>query len=144
MTPGTEARRRWAYTLPIQATLRDTDGLGHVNHAVYVTWLEEARTKYVVERRGLTDVHQVDFVMASATLHFRSPVYFHEVVEVSLAPIRIGTKSWDLAYEGRVAGSGRLAVEGTTTQVQFDFTARASRPIPEDWRRMLEADRVNP
>ena len=30
---------RWAYEMTIQATLRDTDGLGHVNNAVYLTWL---------------------------------------------------------------------------------------------------------
>ena len=137
------APRRWAYTLPVDATLRDTDGLGHVNHVVYITWFEEARTRYVAERLGFTDIHQVNFVLASATVHFRSPVYFPEVVEVSLAPTRVGTKSWDLAYEGRVRGGGRLVVEGTTTQVQFDFKAKSSVPIPDDWRRVLEADLVS-
>jgi acyl-CoA thioester hydrolase len=141
---GVGPARRWAYSFPIQATLRDTDGLGHVNNAVYVTWLEEARTRYVAERRGFTDIHDVDFVLASTTIHFRSPVYFHEIVAVSLAPTRVGNKSWDLAYEGRAESDGRLVVEATTTQVQFDFRARISVPISAAWRRLLQADRVTP
>lgn len=131
---------RWAYTHAVQATLRDTDGLGHVNNAVHLTWFEEARTSWIVERRRLTRIEQVDFVLASATIHWRAPVYFHEVVTISLAPTRVGTKSWDLAYEGRARDDGRLVVEGTSTQVQFDFAARISVPIPDGWRRLLEAD----
>ena len=136
--------RRWAYTFRVQTTLRDTDGLGHVNNAVYVTWLEEARTCYVAERRAFSKIYDVDFVLAAMTLQFRSPVYFHEFVEIALAPTRVGTKSWDLAYEGRAAGDGRLVVEGRSTQVQFDFTAKISVPIPADWRQLLEADTVIP
>src|SRR6185503_6223816 len=31
--------RRWAFRVAIDATLRDTDGLGHVNNAVYLSWI---------------------------------------------------------------------------------------------------------
>lgn len=135
---------RFAYVLPVQATLRDTDGLGHVNNAVYLTWLEEARTRYIAERRGLASIHDVDFVLASTTLHFRSPVYFHEFVRIAVVPTRVGRKSWDLAYEGRAERDDRLVVEATSTQVQYDFTFKASVSIPDDWRRLLEADRRIP
>ena len=48
--------RRWVFHVAIDATLRDTDGLGHVNNAVYLSWIETARTKYVFERRRLTRI----------------------------------------------------------------------------------------
>lgn len=132
----------WAFELDVQATLRDTDALGHVNNVVYVSWFEEVRTAYVCARRGFATMDRVDFILASTTAHFRSPVYMLETVTMKCAPVRLGRSSWELAYEGRVKGDGRLVVEGTSTQVQYDYAARGSAPIPEAWRTMLTADLV--
>jgi acyl-CoA thioester hydrolase len=135
---------RGAHTLAIQATLRDTDALGHVNNAVYVNWFEEVRTSYVCARRGFTAMTEVDFVLASTTVHFRSPVYMLETIDMRCAPSRIGRTSWDLAYEGRARDGGRLVVDGVSTQVQYDYAARTKAPIPADWRALLEADLEHP
>ena len=79
-----------AFKLAIQATVRDTDAFGHVNNAVYVSWFEEVRTSYVCSRRGLKSMSEVDFILASTTVHFRSPVFMMETIEMCCAPIRIG------------------------------------------------------
>lgn len=129
-----------AYTLAVQATLRDTDALGHVNNAVYIHWFEEVRTAYVCARRGVATMDQVDFILASTTAHFKSPVFMLETIEMTCAPTRLGRSSWDLAYEGRAKTDGRLVVEGTSTQVQYDYATRVSVPIPAAWRAVLEAD----
>lgn len=130
----------WAYELSVQATLRDTDGLGHVNNAVYVTWFEEVRTRYVCSRRGFARIEECDFVLASTTANFRAPVYFHEIVVMRCVPTKVGTSSWAMAYEGRTASDHLLVVEGTSIQVQYDYTARKKAPIPAAWRRMLIED----
>lgn len=129
-----------AHELAIQATLRDTDALGHVNNAVYVNWLEEVRTSYVCSRRGFKTMAEVDFILASITIQFRSPVYMLETITMRCAPVRIGRSSWELAYEGHAREGGRLVVEALSTQVQYDYTARASAPIPAAWRALLTAD----
>lgn len=133
-----------AYTLAIQATLRDTDAFGHVNNAVYVNWFEEVRTSYVCTRRGIRTMAEVDFILASTTIHFRSPVFMLETLDMRCAPVRIGRSSWDLAYEGRAREDGRLVVEGTSVQVQYNYVARASEPIPAAWRALLTADLEHP
>jgi len=133
-----------AHTLVVQATLRDTDAFGHVNNAVYVNWFEEVRTSYVCSRRGLRTTSEVDFILASTTIHFRSPVYMRETIDMRCAPVRIGNSSWDLAYEGRAREGGRLVVEGVSTQVQYDYKAREKTRIPVAWRALLTADLVHP
>jgi acyl-CoA thioester hydrolase len=133
-----------AYTLSVQATLRDTDALGHINNAVYVNWFEEVRTRYVAERRGFKSMTEVDFILASTAAQFRSPVFMLEWVTMRCAPTRIGRSSWDLAYEGRAESDGRLVVEGVSTQVQYDYTAHAPAPIPQPWRELLAADLESP
>jgi acyl-CoA thioester hydrolase len=124
----------------VRASLRDIDGLGHVNNAVYVTWFEEARTHWLFERMGLKTMEEFAFVLASTEIHFRSPVHLHERVEIRLVPIRVGSKSWELAYEGRAVEDGRLVVEGRSVQVQYDFAAKTSIPLQGAWRRMLVAE----
>jgi len=134
--------RPLAYHLPVQATLRDTDGLGHVNNGVYVSWLEEVRTRYVYDRRGLTDIAQVDFILASIKIDYRSPVLLHEIVDLWCAPSRIGKSSWDLVYEGLARGDGRTVFEAATVQVHFDYAVRKPAPIPDDWKSLLRADLI--
>ena len=134
------AARRWAYALTVQATLRDTDAMGHVNNAVHVTWFEQARTLYVFDRMGLSDVSEFAFILGSTSIRYVSPVRLHEKVEIRCAPSRIGTASWDLVYEGRALTDGRVVVEGSSVQVQYDYARRAPRPLDGAWRRFLEAD----
>lgn len=135
--------RPYPYHLAIRATLRDTDAMGHVNNAVYLSWLEQIRTLYVHGRRGGRGLSDLDFVLAAARLEFRSPVHLHETVDLYVAPCRIGRSSWDLAYEARARADGRLVLEARTVQVQYDYAARKPVPIPQAWRRSLEADRID-
>lgn len=133
-----------AHALAIQATLRDTDAFGHVNNSVYVNWFEEVRTSYVCARRGFRSAAEVDFILASTTVHFRSPVFMMETIDLRCAPVRIGRSSWDLAYEGRAREGGRLVVDGVSTQVQYDYAVQAPAPIPPAWRDLLTADLEHP
>ncbi|MBI3448173.1 MAG: acyl-CoA thioesterase [Acidobacteria bacterium] len=134
--------KRYAYHLAVEATLRDTDAFGHVNNGVYVSWIEEVRTKYVFDRRGLKDTHELAFILASARLDFRSPVMMLETVDLFCAPSRVGRSSWDLVYEGRARKDGRLVVEAQSTQVQYDYKERKAVPIPDDLKKILENDLV--
>ncbi len=59
--------RPFAWHHEVKATLRDTDGMGHVNNAVFLSWMEEARTGYVVDRRGFARLEDVDFVLVGPT-----------------------------------------------------------------------------
>ena len=61
------------FSLALQATLRDTDALGHVNNAVYVTYLEVGRQAYWWALEGEHyDYSRVPFILASVTIDFRS------------------------------------------------------------------------
>jgi acyl-CoA thioesterase FadM len=111
-----------------------------VNNGVYLNWFEEVRTRYVVDRIGRMAAGEVSFIMASATLNFRSPVQLLEVVDLYCGPVRVGTKSWELAYEFRARSDGRLVCDGSSVQVQYDYGARCSVPLADDWRRPFEED----
>ena len=137
--------RERAFHLEVRATLRDTDALGHVNNACYVTWMEEIRNRYVYVSRQIEGIEAFDFILARTEIDYRSAVLFHETVDLYCVPVAVGTKSWTHAYEGHVREDGRLAFEAQAILVHFDFknTQRACE-IPKDLRAILERDRMQP
>jgi acyl-CoA thioester hydrolase len=57
------------------------------------------------------------------------------VVEITMWPTRVGTKSFELAYELKVGD--RLVAEAKTVLVAFDYESNQSRPLPDGWRKLL-------
>ena len=110
---------------------RDCDSLGHVNNAVYLTYLEEAR----VDLRNEFGFDWTQMILARCEIDFRDQVSVGEVVEVTMWPTRVGNKSFDLAYELRVGD--RLVAEAKTVLVAFDYERGESVPLRDDWRKLL-------
>src|SRR5438093_7018268 len=129
-----------AFELEITPRFRDIDSLGHVNNAVYLTYMEEARTRYYMKTADRKRLEELDFIFASAKVDYRSPIEWGEVVVVRVWPTRIGTSSFTLRYEMRVTGDGRLVAEAGSVQVAYDYAAKKSTPIPAGFRRALEAE----
>jgi acyl-CoA thioester hydrolase len=111
---------------------RDLDGMAHVNNAVFLTYLEQARLAWFGESDELP---LSDVILARTEIDFRSPLHVGEAVEVGVRPARIGTKSFELEYELRAGG--RLVAEAKSVLVGYDYERGASVAVPERWRRRL-------
>ena len=117
---------------------RDTDAMGHVNNAVYLTYLEVGRQAYWQRVAPGDRYERVPFVVAHVSIDFRAPVHVGEVVRVHLRTIWVGRSSFGMSYELRERDSGRLAAEATTVQVTFDYEQNRAMPVPAELRRKLE------
>ena len=106
---------------------RDCDAMGHVNNAVFSTYLEEARIGVL---GGLTP-----FILARVEIDFRSQLRVGDEIEVGTRCSRIGTKSLDLEHE--IRASGRLAAEAKSVLVGYDYGTEASVPLSEEIKRRL-------
>ncbi len=133
-----------AFELEIKPRFRDIDALGHVNNAVYFTYMEQARTEYYLKIANARRLAEIDFILASARCDFRSPVAFGETVVLRVWSTRIGDSSFTLRYEMRVKEDGRLAAEGESVQVAYDYETKRSKPIPDYFRKALEAEMAGP
>jgi acyl-CoA thioester hydrolase len=114
---------------------RDLDGIGHVNNAVFLTYLESARIAYM-QALGSGANPQQSLILARVEIDFRSPVELGEEVEVGVRTSRIGTKSFELEYE--VRADGRLAAEAKSVLVAYDYSTGTSMELPQRWRDLLE------
>jgi acyl-CoA thioester hydrolase len=106
---------------------RDCDAMGHVNNAVFSTYLEEARIGVL---GGLSA-----FILARVEIDFRSELRAGEEVEVRTRCSQIGTKSFDLEHV--ITADGRVVAEGKSVLVSYDYERGESVPVPDELRRRL-------
>ncbi|GAA0525723.1 acyl-CoA thioester hydrolase [Halorubrum aquaticum] len=123
------------YTTDVPVRFRDIDAMGHVNNAVYATYLEQARTDYFRDVLG-ADLSGVATVLASVSIQFRRPVELEDgAVTVEVDVPELGESSVPMAYE--VRAGGETVAEAESVQVAVDDEG-SSRPIPEEYREAIE------
>jgi acyl-CoA thioester hydrolase len=108
---------------------RDCDAMGHVNNAVFSTYLEESRIGVL---GGLNA-----FILARVEIDFRSELRMGEEVEVQTSCTRIGTKSFDLEHQ--IRADGRVVADARSVLVAYDYATESSVPLSEELRRRLSA-----
>lgn len=113
---------------------RDLDGMGHVNNAVFFTYMESARIAFL-SSLGAGDNPLGQLILARAEVDFRAPIAFGQDVEVGVRTSQIGTKSFGLDQE--IRADGRVAAEGKFVLVGYDYERGASVEIPAEWREWL-------
>jgi acyl-CoA thioester hydrolase len=128
----------YRFTMLREVEFRDVDTADHVNNAVYLTYLESARIKYLIDTLGPEFAYELSLILASIAVDFRSPAHFPEALEIGARVTRIGTKSFDMEHEIR-GGDGRLVLEASSVLVAYDYEADAPMAVPEDWRARIDA-----
>jgi acyl-CoA thioester hydrolase len=123
----------------IEVRWRDVDNYGHVNNAVYLTYLEEVRDEWLA--RTISDDDAVwDFVVAHVSIDFRREITQDddEVVATCRAEA-IGTSSVRTREDIHLA-AGSLAAEAHAVLVARDRTTGRSRPITPAEREAFERE----
>src|SRR6266566_9937591 len=98
-----------------RVSFRDLDPMGHVNNAVFLTYIEQARVAFLAEVGAATGLEDMNMIVARVEISFKAPVPLGQEVEISLRASRFGTKSFDLDYELR--GDGELVAQATSVEV---------------------------
>jgi acyl-CoA thioester hydrolase len=116
---------------------RDLDALGHVNNAVFLTYLESARIAFLLDLGAATTLEDMSIIVARIEIDFRAPVGFGEEIEIGVQATRFGDKSFDLDYELSVGG--RVVAEARSVLVGYDYAKGEAVTIPVEWRERLAA-----
>jgi acyl-CoA thioester hydrolase len=125
---------------PIEVRFRDCDSMGHVNNAVYLTYLEQARLTLWRRLWGFgpdASPGTPSAILARAEIDFRIAARFGDTLEVRISVAAIGNTSFTYDYEV-VDGRERLMASGRTVQVMYDYAAAKPVPIPDLIRKKLQ------
>ena len=126
------------YEAEVEVIFRDVDAMGHVNNAVFFTYMETARVKYVTQVFEKTDLLDLPLILVKAECNYHSPALLGEQLVVGIGLTRFGRTSFDLAYRIMVK-NGRLIATGHTVQVMYDYHSRSPFPIPDEIKARVQA-----
>jgi len=124
------------YTAELDVRFRDLDPMQHVNNAIYVTYLEQARARFYDEVVGVA-LGDIDTVLVSLEVEYEHPIDAVDSVAVELTVEELGRSSIPMSYEIRSAGERNATAR--TVQVYFDPDTGESVPVPDRHRERLEA-----
>lgn len=129
------------FKIPVEIRYSDLDPQWHVNHARFVSYLEQARFRYVMDL-GLFDGRSfLDFEFIIADLHiaYLAPIHAGEPVYISMRVTRLGNKSLDVIYRIESASGQQIFATAETIMIIFDYRKQQTRPISARWREAIAA-----
>ena len=119
----------------IEVRFADTDAMGHVNNAVYLTFVEAARIGWWTAATGEPLEREAGraegLILAEAEVAFRAPVFFGETVVVETRATRLGRTSLGVEHRltaSRPGGPTRLVATCRSVLVRYDYGTE--RPVP--------------
>lgn len=129
-------------TTPIQIRFSDVDMAHHVHNAVYLQWFELGRMGYletIIPKDH--DWQAQGLILARNEVDYRMPVRLRDVLVAEVWCSAVGSKSFDLSYIIRRTSGEQpgICAEGRSVMVCYDYTAQRTIPVPEEWRKQMEA-----
>ena len=137
----------FAHRHEVEVRLADTDAMGHVNNARYLTYVEIARVAYYERVTGEAlpiGVHGAEegMILAEIRMTYRSPAFYGETLTVETRVERIGRSSFGMVHritapESRY-GPARLIAVADSVLVSYDYRDEQPIPVPTAWRTAME------
>ena len=115
----------------------DTDRQGHVNNAVFATFVESARTDFLHPPERPLTPGGTEFVIVHLSLDFRGELHWRDGVEIGSVVTRTGTTSMTLAH-GLFHGA-RCVATAESVLVLLDTATRRPLALPAQLREHLTA-----
>ena len=138
----------FAHRHDVEVRLSDTDAMGHVNNARYLTYVEIARVAYYEQVTGKPlplGVHGAEegMILAEIRMTYRSPAFYGETLAVETRVERIGRTSFGMVHRITAPrsryGEGRLVAIADSTLVSYDYQQERPVPVPDEWRAAMSA-----
>lgn len=133
-----------SFRLTLRVRYAETDQMGIVYHANYLTWFEMARTEYLRSLElSYRQVEELGVLLpvAEASCRYLSPARYDDQLEIEISLIALGAATLRFAYAVRRLADGQLLAEGQTKQA---FVSRDLRPLngkrqlPELWAKLQQ------
>lgn len=117
----------------IQVRFRDLDALNHVNNAVFNSYFEEARIRFVQTIPAFVDSMQQgkSFVLVRADIQYIKPILYPSSILVGSAVAKYGNSSLSGIQAIYGSKSKELHAVAQTTGVWFDLKTQRPTRLPD-------------
>lgn len=122
----------------LEVRFRDIDAFGHVNNAAFVTYLEQARIRYLIDNLEIETPQHLPLILAAIQVDFRAPILFGQEVVIGTRVDWIGNTSLSMSHRMTAGtdsdGANRLVAEAATVLVAYDYATERPIRVPDPWR----------
>lgn len=113
----------------------DMDAFNHVNNAVYLRYLEEARVQWLAGIAGMSLTDSIAPVLVASHVNYRKPIEWPGEIVVELFIEKLGSSSLTMGHRMLAAADSTvLYSDGSVVMVWIDTRAGNSVPLPEGVR----------
>lgn len=124
---------------PIEIRFGDMDAIGHVNNAVYLTYLESARIAYWLHVTRRTGIEALDMILARTEIDYRSPAVYGESLDVGVRVESMRRASFTMRFEVVEHRTRRLVAEAKKVLVHYDHKTKSTHALPDALKQMILA-----
>ena len=120
----------------------DTDRQGHVNNAVFMTFLETGRVEVLHRPNSPICDNNAEFVLVNVNLDLQGEIRWPGEVQIGTAVSKIGNSS--ITFYQQMFQNGVCVASADSVVVQMNPTTRKSQPLSETARTSLSAFLLKP
>ncbi len=122
--------------VPLSVRWRDLDAFNHVNNSKFLSYLEEARLRWMMLLPGEWIDENVAPVVAAANINYRRPIAWPNEIVVELFVERLGTTSLTIGHRILDASNdATLYADGNVVMVWIDRQVGQAAALPDAVRR---------
>ncbi len=125
---------RRSFHFPVRVYWEDTDGGGVVYYANYLKFMERARSEWLrslgIDQAGLARDERIQFAVVEATVRYRQPAKFDDLLDVSASVESWRGASVSFLQEIRRGAGGELLAAATIRAACLDADSLRPRPLP--------------
>jgi len=130
-------RDEFEFWTSMKSRWNDMDGLRHINHATYLSYMETARLEYY-EHLGYNVARweaEVSTILAGMQIDYIQQTSHPTVIEIGQSITRVGTTSFDIKTAIFEKGLATPMVQGIFVMVAFNYETNKPIPVPEIFRK---------
>jgi acyl-CoA thioester hydrolase len=132
------SRNDFEHWMSLQTRWRDLDAMGHINHAAYLTFMENARLEFY-ESLGFSTRNsgEVDgIILASMNVQYHQQVIHPSGLDIGQRIVRVGNKSFDMLTAIFLKDNESPVLSALFTLVAFNYKLNKTIPAPDKIRDM--------
>ncbi len=120
----------------------ETDALGHVNNTRLPQWFERSRDPLFDLFNPEKSLHNPHLILARMEVEYKREIYYGAEVEIRTGVRRVGTKSFVVYQEAWQ--NNQCCAFGESVLVHYDYPTKATLPLTDAQRAMLEEHQFGP
>ena len=131
--------KKYPIHVKMETRWRDLDAFGHVNNAVYATYIESARVSLLNSWKIPRSNKGKSIIMASLKINYHSQLKHPTSLVLGQKIIRLGRTSFDIETVVFDSSDNRVICSALVVVVCFDFDSQSSVEVYDSIKQAYEA-----